>query len=155
MNRSFSVILLTWFESLSEDMVDEQDWMHRFKVWKLNGSDSETWCHSKRPAMILGMKVVSLLHIEVSVWALWWKGSFTYTYTEQQEHWKKLSTSKELVRLKLVQVLNFLDGFLELFWAHLMYPYIYTTAVLKVYFYAGLMQYHSVNWSTCKRIESA
>lgn len=75
-------------------------------------------------------------------------------YTEQQEHWKKLSTAKELVRLKLVQVLNFLDGFLECFWAHLMYSYIYTTAVLKVYFYAGLMQYHSVNWSTCKRIEN-
>lgn len=36
-------------------------------------------------------------------------------YTEQQEHWKKLSTSKELVRLKLVQVLNFMDGFLEFF----------------------------------------
>lgn len=87
-------------------MVDEQDWMHRFKVWKLNGSDSETWWRSKIPAMILGRKVVSLLHIEVSVWGPWWNGNFTCASYEKRTFKGLYRTARALEEVKHCKIVG-------------------------------------------------
>lgn len=71
-----------------------------FKVWKLNGSDSETWWRSKIPAMILGRKVVSLLHIEVSVWGVWWNGNFTCASYEKRTFKGLYRTARALEEVK-------------------------------------------------------